>query len=174
MKKIKTNQFKPIKLGDIDCIALYTQEGKYISTIDIEDLNKVQEYYWGISDSGYVVNIARRQFMHNLIMGVKKHSFNAEVDHINRDKKDNRKCNLRVVSRQINNLNIGMQKNNTSGYKGVAWHNQRQKWRAYIMLDYRQIHLGLFDTPEEAYKVRLEYENNLLNDLLDKYNEDSK
>lgn len=37
-----------------------------------------------------------------------------------------------------------------SQYKGVAWHNQRNKWRAYIVNNYRQKHLGLFDDEEEA------------------------
>jgi hypothetical protein len=50
--------------------------------------------------------------------------------------------------------NVRRHKHNTSGYKGVAWHHQRSKWRAYIFDNYRQIHLGLFDSREAAAAAR--------------------
>ena len=47
---------------------------------------------------------------------------------------------------------------NTSGYKGVGFHKQRNKWRARIMVDNKDISLGLYDTIEEAIKARKEAE----------------
>ena len=76
------------------------------------------------------------------------------LDHINRNKLDNRIINLREATCQQNMQNVLTHKHNTSGYKGVAWHDQRKRWRAYIFNNYRQIHLGLFDTKEEASAAR--------------------
>jgi hypothetical protein len=74
-----------------------------------------------------------------------------DVDHINRDKLDNRKENLRVVKRKENQCNKGIQINNTSGYKGVDWVKKAGKWRAKIRVGKRhQIHLGYFDAIEDA------------------------
>lgn len=141
-----------------------------VAVVDSDDYDKVKEYTWWKNNDGYIMCNTEKVGIHNIVMDITKHSFNAEVDHINRNKWDNRKCNLRVVDRQINNLNRNKNKNNTSGYKGVAWHSQNKKWRAYIMLDHKQISLGLYNDKEEAHKVRLEYENKLLSDLIEKYN----
>ena len=83
---------------------------------------------------------------------------NGDLDHINGDKLDNRIANLREATRKQNMQNVRQHKHNTSGVKGVAWHSQRNKWRAYIFVDYRQIHLGLFDTKEAAAAARMNAE----------------
>lgn len=77
-----------------------------------------------------------------------------ELDHINQNKRDNRICNLREVSRKENMQNVTLHKHNTSGVKGVAWHKQRNKWRAYIFVDYKQISLGVFDFFDDAVSAR--------------------
>lgn len=83
---------------------------------------------------------------------------NSEVDHINHVRDDNRWCNLRIVDRKFNSMNLSQHKSNTSGVSGVAWHKQRNKWRAFIMVDYKQISLGLFTEFEDAVKARKEAE----------------
>lgn len=83
---------------------------------------------------------------------------NGDLDHINGDKLDNRIANLREATRKQNMQNVRQHKHNTSGVKGVAWHSQRNKWRAYIFVDYKQIHLGLFDTKEAAAAARMNAE----------------
>ncbi len=174
MHKLNRKKFNHFVTGLYGTV-MYDHNKKFIiSLIDNEDVKKIDCHgYFMITKNGYVLCNNTSTYLHNLIMGIKEHSFNAEVDHIDRNKLHNRKNNLRVVSRQINNLNIGMQKNNTSGYKGVAWHKQHKKWRAYIMLDYKQKHLGLFDNKEDAYKARLIAEYKILNVLLDEYKGDS-
>lgn len=77
-----------------------------------------------------------------------------DLDHINEDKLDNRISNLREATRKQNMQNVRRHKHNTSGYKGVAWHSQRGKWRAYIFDSYQQIHLGLFESKEAAFAAR--------------------
>lgn len=81
-----------------------------------------------------------------------------QIDHINGDRSDNRICNLREADETGNMRNKGKHKNNTSGFPGVCWHKQQGKWRAFIMLHYRQFALGLFETKEEAIVARIEAE----------------
>lgn len=78
-----------------------------------------------------------------------------EVDHIdvNGSRSDNRICNLRAATRSSNSCNREKQPNNKTGYKGVTWHKASQKWRAAIVFQGKQNHLGLFDTPEEAHEA---------------------
>lgn len=67
-----------------------------------------------------------------------------EVDHINRNKLDNRRENLRIVTHQQNNFNRGSEKQSTSVYKGVNFLPKRQSWRAQIGKDYKQTQIGEF------------------------------
>ena len=71
------------------------------------------------------------------------------LDHINRDKTDNRICNLRIVTSQQNHFN-------RSNVKGYGWHKSSDKWRAYIMINQKQISLGYFNTEEEAKNAYLQ------------------
>lgn len=73
-----------------------------------------------------------------------------DVDHINGLGNDNRWENLRESSRAENNQNQGVSRNSTSGVTGVAFHKPTGKWRAYIVRDRKQRHLGLFLSKDEA------------------------
>jgi len=74
-----------------------------------------------------------------------------QIDHINGIKTDNRICNLREATDQENKQNIlKPRKDNASGFLGVSFRADRQKWRAAIHHNGRYIHLGHFHTPEEA------------------------
>lgn len=88
-----------------------------------------------------------------------------EIDHVNNIKNDNRWINLRLATHDNNNQNTQIQKNNSSGFKGVAWHEQRQAWRAYVSIGPRgkskQKHIGLFATAEEAAEARRLYVSEL-------------
>lgn len=79
-----------------------------------------------------------------------------DIDHINGDRTDNRICNLRLASRSQNMANVGLKGTNSSGFKGVSWHKKSQRWRARIKVDYREIYLGSFDSPEEAHAAYAE------------------
>lgn len=89
----------------------------------------------------------RNVMLHRLIMGVGPRQI---VDHINHDSLDNRRSNLRLATNQQNSFNSRLSKRNTSGYKGVAWKARDQKWRARIRNGIKEIHIGTFDTAEEA------------------------
>lgn len=73
------------------------------------------------------------------------------VDHINGDKKDNRRENLRVCTQQENLVNRCLGKNNTSGYRGVYWHNGM--WVAEIKHRGVKFFLGRHETPEDAARA---------------------
>lgn len=73
-----------------------------------------------------------------------------EVDHKDQNVLNYLRSNLRLATRSQNNANRGLNSNNTSGYKGVMFHKQTQKWKAFIKIDRKQIHLGLFHDPKDA------------------------
>jgi hypothetical protein len=75
------------------------------------------------------------------------------LDHINRDKLDNRIVNLREVTWSQNGQNQTSDPKNTSGYRGVIWEKNRNKWRARIQVNRKLIHIGYFDTVEDAARA---------------------
>lgn len=72
------------------------------------------------------------------------------LDHINRDKSDNRISNLRIVSKSGNNKNKNPYSNNTSGHTGICWNPRNSNWMAYISKDRKHINLGSFTEKTEA------------------------
>jgi hypothetical protein len=71
------------------------------------------------------------------------------LDHINGIRDDNRICNLRSVTRQENQFNM-------KNAKGYCWHKVAQKWKAQIQLNKKPIHLGLYNTEQEARDAYLQ------------------
>lgn len=72
------------------------------------------------------------------------------IDHIDMDIENNRVDNLRDADKALNSWNRGIQSNNTSGFRGVSWNKNASKWHAYIKVNGKRRHIGLFETPEEA------------------------
>ena len=78
-----------------------------------------------------------------------------EIDHINRDKLDNRFANLRNVSRSVNMRNKGLDANNTSGHKHIHWMPRLQRWTVQLTVPGKgQRQLAYCETIEEAVEVR--------------------
>jgi hypothetical protein len=76
-----------------------------------------------------------------------------DMDHINKIRADDRWDNLRPATTARNMWNIGPHKDNTSGYKGVIFERRNNKWYAQIMVISNRIHLGTYDTAEEAARA---------------------
>jgi len=93
-----------------------------LAKIDLIDINTVCEYNWCIAN-GYAYN-KDLGYLHNLITN--------NADHINHDKLDNRRNNLRKATNSQNQANTRLSKNNTSGYKGVSWVEGKQRWIARL------------------------------------------
>lgn len=115
--------------------------------IDAVDVPVAKRQKWCLS-AGYAG--AHRKMLHREIMGKK---FGHEIDHINGDKLDNRRANLRFVTHRQNTIN--------KPAKGVSWNKYKRKWCAYIATEKCQKHLGCFKTWDEAKKVRAESERSV-------------
>ena len=82
-----------------------------------------------------------------------------QVDHINGDTLDNRRENLRLVTSKENSWNVGLRKTNSSGYVGVTWREDQQKWRAQAEYICEQTgkrkgkYLGYYNDKEEAARA---------------------
>jgi len=83
------------------------------------------------------------------------------IDHINKNKSDNRIKNLRVVSNQCNMRNTGNPKNNTSGIKGVCWDKRGKQWQSQIKMNQKSCFLGIYKSFINAVCARLAGEQSL-------------
>lgn len=81
------------------------------------------------------------------------------IDHINGDPSDNRLCNLRNGTQRDNMRNSKVQKNSTSGIRGVFYDQRKHNWKAAIGLNGKSVHLGTYATPLEAIEARLDAED---------------
>ncbi len=102
--------------------------------------------------NGYQINSKPIHWFIAQLMGLKR-PMGFEMDHINRDKSNNRRSNLRMVSVKLQNYNKGLRKDNKSGYMGVYFDSRRKKypWSSRIsMPNGKKKFLGTFATPEEA------------------------
>ena len=128
---------------------------------DLEDWEKLKNYCWFKNSGGYAVaepSRGNRLRFHRLVTNCPD---GLEPDHIYPVALgvcDNRKSNLAIKTHRQNCLNTGMFSHNTSGYKGVTFDKTMNKWVAQIGVLGNTIHLGKFNTKEEAYKARLEAE----------------
>jgi hypothetical protein len=127
-----------------------------VSYADFEWLMQWKWYaWWNPSTKSYyarrtirLANGKRRLlFMHRLILGL-EYGDTREGDHINHDTLDDRRENLRVVTRQENTFN-------QSGVKGYCWNHRAKKFQAQITLDGKQHFLGYYDTTSDAHAAYL-------------------
>lgn len=143
----------------------YTLKGEEY-WVDKEDVELLSNYCWYYNDKGYLVtNDQERKtiiYLHRLVMNVL--DFNGyDVDHKNHPprkehKIDNRKSNLKLVTRSENIMNSHIKTNNTSGATGIDWNNDIKKWRVRITVNYQEINLGFFDKKEDAIQARKDAE----------------
>ena len=128
-----------------------------IAKIDAEDYDSISKHKWHTHPLGYAsTSIGGRKnqkslLMHRLIMDAQKGDI---VDHINGDKLDNRKSNLRICNQSNNIGNSRIRKDNTTGYKGVtrsAFVDGNYVSRIYYKG--KHIHLGVFNNPHDAARM---------------------
>jgi hypothetical protein len=134
---------KKIKLANSD----------HYTLVDDEDYEKFKKYPWRKSQHGYAIickAVNKRSKTFHLHREITNAPEGLYVDHINGNPLDNRKENLRLVTHSQNMFNVKNYVTNKSGYKGVSWHSVRNKWRARLHFKGSEIHIGLFDSKEEA------------------------
>lgn len=85
------------------------------------------------------------------------------TDHINGNKLDNRRANLRTVNRSQNAHNVGKRNNGSvSTFSGVQPNGNGKRWKAIITMNYHDIYLGTFDDPEDAHMIYLAAKEQLI------------
>lgn len=131
----------------------YTSKGEEFY-FDLEDYEKIKNYCWRINNYGYLVSGSF--ILHRIVMNLNDSNF--VIDHINHNKFDCRKKNLRICTVSQNGMNMLKPSDNKSGCKGVLFHKTINKWKAFIGINNKSIHLGYFDDFNEAVKARKDAE----------------
>ena len=127
-----------------------------IVLLDFDDYSKCSELGYKIiinkklKDTTYYAKI-NGILLHRFIMNCPK---NKIVDHINHNGLDNRKCNLRICTYEINNRN----RNTKSEHKGVYWNKKMNKWKAELEKNNKNYFGGYFENLKDAIKARKELE----------------
>ena len=144
-----------IPCPDCNCKKIELTGGKY-TLVDAEDYERVNKYKWRLDENGRAArnknnkegqrNIKMHRFIMNTPLGMC-------TDHVNYDTLDNRKSNLRICTPAQSSAHRKAIPNTSSKYKGVTWRPNRNKWYAQIKHNYKGIHLGSYDTEEEAARA---------------------
>ena len=125
--------------------------GKY-ALVDDEDFEYVNQWRWFITLNGYAARHPKGMvYMHSLLNKTPK---GFHTDHINRNKLDNRRVNLRTTTSSQNLHNSKKYTNNTSGHRGVYWYERYKKWEVYINIKGKRIYLGRFPGIRSAIVAR--------------------
>lgn len=102
----------------------------------------------------------KRHYVHRIAWALHHGSHPVDqLDHINGIKTDNRIVNLREATNAQNGKNLSLSKLNTSGYAGVTFDKHNNKWRASIRCNNKIIHLGRYQSFDDAIKVRQQAES---------------
>jgi phage-related minor tail protein len=131
--------------------------------VDDEDYKRLNKYKWRMNKRGYACTSVWLKgtgkgtvlLMHRLVLNTPK---GMDTEHRDQNKLNNQKSNLRVATRSQNMMNV-IRKNNPaahSKYKGVSKLNRpnlKNKWLAYIRMDYKMHYFGYYATQEEAAHV---------------------
>lgn len=139
-------------------------EGKQV-ILDDDQKERFTDYKIKLHNDYPYVQMGHKPFyVHHLIIGKAK---GMDVDHINGNKLDNRRENLRLITHQQNLYNRkSLNKNNSSGVNGVTWHKQSEKWQAQARINGKHIQLGTYRKLEDAIAARKKYEQENMQHLI--------
>ena len=137
MKYIKTGQKRSDAKRKINVI------------VDNKDYNFLNQFYWQVSMENVVLTRFNKKtiLMSRFIIQAPD---DLEVDHIDGNRLNNQRSNLRLATSSQNKMNRGPRIDCKSGYKGVSWHKQNSKWTARIMANGKYLSLGLFENILDA------------------------
>lgn len=128
-----------------------------VALVDADDYEYLSQWKWQY-DGRYASRVPRvngvtqkKLYMHRAIIGENSHK---DIDHLNRNKLDNRRSNLKPCTRQENTRNRDLISTNTSGVTGVTWVKRIDKWMAQIRLNGKNIFLGNYDDINSAIEAR--------------------
>jgi hypothetical protein len=132
-----------------------------VAIVDDRDYEKISQHRWQLGGSGYIsrgIRCGKRNvsiYMHREIAGTPK---DLDTDHINFNRLDNRRRNLRIVTRSENLAHMRKHKSRSgrvtsSRFKGVSWNKERGCWRAKTKADGRHVFLGRFVSEVDAARA---------------------
>lgn len=139
----------------------YTENVNQIFFFDLEDYKYIKNYHWYLNGQGYIETHSHKQkiLMHRFVLQQHNKLHKEDViDHKNKLRYCNIKSNLNIVTKLENNQNTRLYKNNTSGYKGVSYDSNLQKWRSYINHQHKRIYGGNFNDINDAIESRKQLE----------------
>ena len=122
--------------------------------IDRADFERVKSKHWRRWKNDFFTGNTEPVLITRFLFCLKRNDIRV-VDHINGDRTDNRRSNLRVVYQAQNCMNKGIESRNTSGITGVSWDKPRDRWAVEIRCDYLRAHLGRYIELSDACYVRL-------------------
>ena len=133
--------------------------GKF-ALVDNKDYKWLNQWKWCCDSRGYAVRHERKdEYGTNPRKMIKMHKFivntpsEYETDHINHNRLNNRRNNLRIVNRRSNQMNAKLSKKNTSGYRGVYWDKKYKRWCARAWFYGKSIFGGGFTNKLDAVKA---------------------
>ena len=127
-----------------------------VTLVDDADGDWLSQWRWLLVGNGYAGRFehanhrSRLVYMHRLILEAGP---DQRVDHINGERLDNRRANLRLVTRRQNQQNRRPNTHTSSGRKGVTWHTRFHKWHVRITVDGQPLHLGYYQDLETASRL---------------------
>lgn len=149
---------------------LYNQKNERVATfvIDSCDVPKVKYHKWRLSHNHVVTGLPYRgqqRDLSHIVLDIPKDEDYTVVDHINGDPLDNTRGNLRICLQKDNVLNKSFMSNNTSGFIGVTYSKDKNRYDPEISIGYCRCHLGYTKTMEEAVYKRYVAEQILFKDF---------
>lgn len=125
------------------------------AVIDEVDAERLGQRRWFLTKKGYAARALRRGktcLLHREVLGISDWD-GLQGDHIDRDKLNNRRSNLRVLTNAENEQNVPSYRGSSSKYRGVSWDRQYGNWAARVGLKGKVYRLGRFSSEEEAAAV---------------------
>lgn len=126
---------------------------KGVALVDDKDYDMLMKYKWCFCDSYAQTSITispKNQKTYRMTHFINNISKDKETDHIDHNKLNNQKYNLRIVTRSQNMMNKSCHKNTTSEFKGVSWKTSNKKWVAQISINKKVNYIGLFNSEINA------------------------
>ena len=148
--------------NEYKCLECTTRNGKKF-LFDEEDLDLVVDGAWYVGNNGYVLERSKKRarLLHREIMNPSPDMY---VDHINGNRMDNRRCNLRIASSTENHANSKISTNNTSKHANVFWQKGYDKWCVQIQKN-GEIYRSFHDSYDEACQIAEEKHKELFGEF---------
>lgn len=124
-----------------------------VAIVDVECAPLLAGRRWRIASHGYAVAGGgnARVYMHRIVTGAAP---GTEIDHVNGDRLDNRRANLRPCRHVDNQKNRHHRGWGSSSFRGVSWCRRKRRWRATVGVDGRHVHVGYFRLEIDAARAR--------------------